>query len=160
MIHSEKLTCFIRKERDMIPKTIFKKDGQEVVLSECCLIVNGGLKSFCIEETAQFFSNEKRAIRAANDLLLKKTLSKFRYKEKKLEKRKRIGANKIARTHKCYKETSAFIKRWDGEIYLETKKLICKELKDKLDSLCMQYEFENVHAAIGFLERRNYNGNK
>lgn len=140
----------------LTPKTIFRKDGHEVVLSECCVVGNDGkLKTFCIEETGQLFSsrNEKKAIRAANDLLLKKTLSKFRYNERKKEKALRIGANRITQTLKCLQETKAYVKRWDGELYLETKKNLIKELQEKLDLLCKKYEFENPHAAIGFLKR-------
>jgi len=137
----------------MTSKTIFKKDGQEVILYECCKMIKGSLKTFCIEETSQYFSNEKRAIRAANDLLLKKTLAKFRYEEKKQEKKKRIGANKIINMYICCKETKAYIERWDKILHLETKKKLCNELTEKYHKLCAEYGFENVHAAIGFKER-------
>lgn len=133
--------------------TILKKNGHEVILSECYKIIDGKLKRFYIEETEQYFCNEKRAIRAANDLLLKKALSKFRYAEKKEQKRKQIGANRIARIHKCYKETKAFVKRWDGIIYLETKKRLCDELTKKIKDECEIYGFANAHSAIGFIEK-------
>jgi len=139
----------------MIVKTILEKDGQEVVISEGHTIVNGSIKNFCIEESEQYFVNEKRAIRAGYDLLLKKTLPKFRYKEKQQEKRKQIGANKVINMYRCYKETAAYTKRWDGVLYLKTKKGLCNELKVKLNEVCKKYGFENAHAAIGFKERIN-----
>jgi len=137
----------------MTEKTIFRKNGQEVILYECYKLIDGKIKRFCIKETGQYFVNEKRAIRAANDLLLQKTLSKFRYAERKEQKRKQIGANKIIRIHKCHEDTVKYLKRWDGIIYLETKKRLCEELKEKLDYELKYYGFENAHAAIGFIER-------
>ena len=134
-------------------ETIFEKEGQEVVLCECCKVIDGSLKTHCIEETGQYFSNEKRAIRAAHDLLLRKTLSKYRYQQRKKDKRRRIGANRIANTYRCYVETKEFVVRWDGELYLETKKNLIKEMSEKLDLMCKEYEFENAQVAVGFLKR-------
>lgn len=137
----------------MTPKTIFEKNGQTVVLSECCVIINGKLKCFCIEETKQYFSIEKRAIRAARDLLLKKSLPKFKYRERKRAERKRNRAHRIARTHKCYVETQAYVTRWNGELYLDTKRSLLKELSEKLKKMCVDYDFESPECAIEYLER-------
>lgn len=134
-------------------KTVFKKDGHEVVLTECCKIVNGVVKNFCIEETGQYFENQKRGIRAANDLLLRKTLTKFRYEEKKQERIKRIGANKIVKIHTCLIETIDYVKRWDGILYLETKKNLVKELEGKVNTACKLYDFKSADVAIAFLKR-------
>ena len=136
-------------------KTVFKKNGHEVVLSECYKIVGDRVKTFCIKETGQYFSNSKRATRAANDLLLKKSLSKFKYQERQDEKRKRTRAVRIQNTYKCYMEAQIFIKRWENIIYLETKKRLCAELKEKVDALCKKYQFAGPKEAIAFLERRN-----
>lgn len=135
-------------------KTIFEKNGHRVVVSTCYKVINGEIKTHHIRETNQYFSSEKRAIRAANDLLLKKAMCKFRYAERQKEKRKRNGANRIAKLYACYKETEEFIKRWDGELYLETKKNLVKELCGKLEVLCTKHEFDNPREAINFLDRR------
>ena len=132
---------------------IYRKDEHEVVLYECFKMIGGSIKHFCIKETKQYFCTEKRAIRAAHDLLLKKTLPKFKYKERQQEKRKRIGADKIIKTFICCKETKAYIHRWDEVLYLETKKNLCEELTDKLGKLCAEYGFENAYAAIEFKKK-------
>ena len=136
----------------MQTKTIIKKDNHEVMVSKCCVFINGKLKNFCIVESGQYFVNEKQANRAANDLLLKKSLPKYRYAERQIEKRKRTGANKIAIIHDCYLDSIAYIKRWEGILYLETKKRLLNELKSKLDTACNKYGFKNAHAAIGFIK--------
>lgn len=136
-------------------RTVFSKDGQEVVLEECFVIKNGSLKTFCIKESEQYFSSEKRGIRAANDLLLKKTLSKFDYNKKQQEKKNRIGANRIIRIHKCFKETQDYVTRWENILYLKTKKMLLSELKQKVESECVKYGFESVNSAIGYLKKVN-----
>lgn len=135
--------------------TIIKKNNHEVIISECFTIVKGSLKTRYIKETGQYFCTEKAAIRAANDLLLKKSLSKFRYEERKLEKLKARGAHKVINVYTCYQETEAYIKKWDGILYLETKKKLLQELKEKLDEVCVKYNFKTPHSAIGFIERKN-----
>lgn len=139
----------------MESKTVYKKNGHEVVLSECYKIIEGKIKTLVIEETGQYFSCTKRANRAAGDLLLKKSLTKFRYQEKKEEKRKKFGAAKIQNTYKCYLDAEIFIKRWENIIYLETKKRLRTELKEKVSDLCEKFQFDGPKAAIAFLERGN-----
>ena len=136
----------------MQAKTTLERNGQEVTIYECHIFIKDRLKNFCIKESDQYFENEKRAIRAARDLLLRKTLPKYRYLEKQKEKRKRIGARKIINIYDCHKDTLTYIKRWDGILYLETKKHLLAELQSKLDEACTRYEFKNAHAAIGFTE--------
>ena len=70
----------------MDTKTVYEKDGQTVTLSPCRTEVRGVIHNYIIEETGQYFVNQKRGIRAANDLLLRKTLPEWRYAEKKVAK--------------------------------------------------------------------------
>lgn len=148
-----KQICSTKKGEIMSSKTIMRKNGFEVEIEECHKIINGSIKFFCIKETEQYFCREKTAIRAANDLLLRKSLTKYRYEERKKEKAKRRGAYKVIEVFYCFQETEKYVKRWEGIIYLETKKRLCKELKEKLKITCEKHGFKNAHEAIGFIER-------
>lgn len=137
----------------MDTKTVYKKDGQTVTLSPCRIEVKGVVHNYVIEETEQYFVNQKRGMRAASDLLLRKTLPEWRYAEKKDEKRKLLGAKKVIEVYQCFIETDQYIKKWSGILFLETKKALCAELNLKLKDICKKYGFENAHAAMGFQER-------
>ena len=135
-------------------KTTFTKDEQSVCVDECYKFIKGKLHNFVIKESDQYFISEKRAIRAANDLLLRKTLPESRYAEKRADKKRRIGANKIQHVYECYVDTLLYVKRWDGIIYLETKKRLLAELQQKLNTLYVLYKFKGIKEVNGFIKRR------
>lgn len=134
-------------------KTIFRKGEHSVEVTGCSVVRGEKLYNFYIAETKAYFMNEKRAIRAANDLLLKKSLSEHRYLERKQEERKMRGVHRVVHLSKGIEDTKAYIKRWDGELYLETKKNLLNEMVYQLATACKKYGFKNEAEAIRFKER-------
>ena len=63
------------------------------------------------------------------------------------------NAHKVVNVNNCVVETEAYIEKWSGVLYLETKKQLCAEMKQKLLDVCSKYGFANAGEAIGLLAR-------
>jgi hypothetical protein len=139
----------------METKTILAKGNHFVEVVSCVKIINNKIMHWHISGTDKYYIREATAIKAANELLIEKSLSESDFKERKQMKIKIRNASKVVNIYDCMKATEAYIERWDGVLYLETKKNLCEELRNKLKSICAKFGFETPHEAVR-LVRDNY----
>lgn len=132
--------------------TTIRKNGKSVTIEPCFKVIDGKIMRFHIAGTEKYYMLRGIAMRRANEILLKEALSEKQFAEREKIKNKIKHCNRIIKVHKCLTETATFVKRWDGIIYLETKKRLCAELQNQLAEKCKEGGFKNAGEAIGFKE--------
>lgn len=62
------------------------------------------------------------------------------------------NAKKVLNANRFVEDTEKYIKRWDGILYLETKKGLLEESKESLRLICKKYKFKNAAQAKRFVD--------
>lgn len=137
-------------------RTEIHKSGKTIVVEKCYKQIEGKIMRAKIVGTDRFYSRPQNAIIAANEMLLKQTLSEKEWQRREDEKARLKYAKRIVKANSALKDTKAFIKRWEGIIVVETKKRLCAEMEAELKSRLEQYKFKSVGEAEGIV-RRNEN---
>ena len=138
-------------------KTIYKKGEHTVTVVACHKMINDKLYNFHIEGTDKYFIRQNTAIQSAHTMLLKLALSADDFKKRKEQECRLRHAHKIVYLNGCVKDTENYLKRWDGILYMETKKNLHEELRFKMREMCEKYQFKNAGQAIGFIEKIRIN---
>lgn len=139
----------------METKTVFSRGNHFVEVESCSVIMKGVVKNFHIIGTEKYFVRQKTANLAANEILMQKCLSNDDYRERQALKSRIRNASKVINVFNCLQETKTYVKRWEGVIYLETKKKLMAELELKLSQICKKYNFRNVEHALTFTTGNN-----
>jgi DNA-directed RNA polymerase subunit F len=134
-------------------ETVYRKGNVEVKIESCLKYIDGSVKNFHIKETDSYYTRQYLACQAAKQLLLKKMLSEQDLNERQEKSSRLQNAHKVVNINNCVMETEAYIEKWSGVLYLETKKQLCAEMKQKLLDVCSKYGFANAGEAIDLLAR-------
>ena len=139
----------------METKTTFTKGNHFVEVEPCAVVIKGVLKNFHIVGTEKYFMRHKTAIQAAHELLLKSSLPQDEFRAKKQLKSQVKNAHKVIAAYDALKEMEAYVAKWNGVIYTETKKKLCADLKLQLKEICDRYKFKNAQHAIKIHKEHN-----
>ncbi len=134
-------------------KTTYKKGEHTVTVASCRKVVNNVVKNFHILGTGKYYIQRNAAIKEAKVMLLKMTLTEADFKKRKAHETRVKNAHRVNHVCNFVQETEIYLKKWDGVLYMETKKRLCEESKQQLAEICKKLKFKNAHAAIGLLAR-------